>query len=105
MKKRVLSALLAASMMLTMAPIPSLAAGPEAKEITLGTAGVSGYANGYDYVYYGDYEGDPVKWRVLDTTSNDGTTPALFLWSDAILGKHVFDSDGSQNQWRQSEIR
>ena len=46
MKKRVLSALLAASMMLTMAPIPSLAAGPEAKEITLGTAGVSGYANG-----------------------------------------------------------
>ena len=105
MKKRVLSALLAASMMLTMAPIPSLAAGPEAKEITLGTAGVSGYANGYDYVYYGDYEGDPVKWRVLDTTSNDGTTPALFLRSDAILGKHVFDSDGSQNQWRQSEIR
>ena len=102
MKKRVLSALLAASMMLTMAPIPSLAVGPEAKEITLGTAGVSGYANGYDYVYYGDYEGDPVKWRVLDTTSNDGRTPALFLLSEEGLEVRTF---GSTDVWAQSDIR
>ncbi len=113
MKKRVLSALLAASMMLTMAPIPSLAAGPEAKEITLGTAGVLGYANGYDYVYYGDYEGDPVKWRVLDTTSNDGTTPALFLWSDAILGNYTWGEEPDDvmnppqgwNIWADSEFK
>lgn len=44
------------------------------KNITLGTAALSGYdsINEYDYIYYGTYGNAPVKWRVLDMAYNYG---------------------------------
>ena len=40
--------------------------------------------NGYDYIYYGEWDNSPIKWRVLDeqtNTQNEG----LFLLSDVLL--------------------
>ena len=79
--------------------------------ITLGLNAIDGYdsgSNSYEYVYYGTFEGQPIKWRVLDTTSNDGTTPAVFMLSEYTLGNRVFRSDytaSDANQWSASDIK
>ncbi|MDY2934264.1 MAG: DUF6273 domain-containing protein [Anaerovoracaceae bacterium] len=48
---------------------------------------ISGYndACGYDYIYYGSYDGSPIKWRVLDNQTNSGE-PGYFLLSEELLG-------------------
>ena len=71
------------------------------KAIMLGASNISGYdsTNGYDYIYYGEWDNSPIKWRVLDeqtNTQNEG----LFLLSDVLLGTGTcggvyFDSSGS----------
>ena len=47
------------------------------------------------YVYYGNYNGSPVKYRVLDASttdfSADGTTQTMFLDCDSILYYTPFD--------------
>lgn len=40
-----------------------------------------------DYVYYGDYKGSPVKWRVLDADSTNTGSPGMFLLSEYLLEK------------------
>ncbi len=40
-----------------------------------------------DYVYYGDYKGNPVKWRVLDADSTNTGNPGIFLLSEYLLDK------------------
>lgn len=51
------------------------------------TKQISGYndACGYDYIYYGSYEGSPIKWRVLDNQTNAGE-PGYFLLSEELIG-------------------
>ncbi|MDY3745996.1 MAG: DUF6273 domain-containing protein, partial [Lachnospiraceae bacterium] len=53
------------------------------------------------YVYYGNYNGSPVKYRVLDANttdySADGTTQTMFLDCDSILYREKFDKDGTAN--------
>ena len=79
--------------------------------IALGKEAIDGYnadADGYQYIYFGTYNGEPIKWRVLDTTSNDGSTPAVFMLSEYTLGYHVFRSDwqaSDANQWATSDIK
>lgn len=50
---------------------------------------IHGYdaTDGYSYIYYGVHNGDPVKWRVLDTKTNTGEADALFLLTDACMGR------------------
>ena len=87
--KRLLSILLCLCMAACMLPTVAFAA-DTGKAIQLvntnnPTGGISGYKNGYDYIYMGSYNSSPVKWRVLDNQTNTGTT-GLFLLSEDLLG-------------------
>ena len=66
------------------------------------------------YVYYGKYEGNPTRYRVLDKASDDFGVNAgsLFLNSDKTLYKACFDKDNnpngnakSVNDWEYSDIK
>ena len=91
MKKRLLSILLLFCMALFLLPAPAQAETAAAgAAIRLGTTGIHGYSaeNGYSYIYYGTWQNQPIKWRVLDTESNTGETGALFLLTDECMGSY-----------------
>lgn len=56
------------------------------------------------YVYFGNYNSKPVKYRVLDaeTTDFSGSTKTMLLDCDSVLEKKIFDSDS--NVWDSSDI-
>ncbi len=61
------------------------------------------------YVYYGNYDSSPVKYRVLDANttdySADGTTQTMLLDCDSILYYKAFDSGFYiNNEWEDSSI-
>ena len=61
------------------------------------------------YVYYGNYNGSPVKYRVLDASttdfSADGTTQTMLLDCDSILYYTPFDGEEPySNVWKDSPI-
>ena len=72
-----------------------------------------------DHVYYGNYEGRPIRWRVLDTTGDGGNSSmagGFLLQSDQILktmpfkdetkaGDQHADNSLPDNQWSASDIR
>lgn len=72
-----------------------------------------------DHVYYGNYEGRPIRWRVLDTTGEGGNSSmagGFLLQADQILKTMPFKGEtkaGDQhvdnllpdNQWSVSDIR
>ena len=82
------------------------------KTIMPGTSGISGWdsTNGYDYIYYGTWNGSPIKWRVLDDQTNTGST-GLFLLSDVLLGSGDFggvyfdNSSPYSNVWQGSDAQ
>lgn len=107
-KRRILSLLLAICLVVGIMPTAAFAANND-KAIQLGASNISGYdsTNGYDYIYYGEWDNSPIKWRVLDeqtNTQNEG----LFLLSDVLLGTGTyrgvyFDNSGSNsNVWQNS---
>ena len=107
-KRRILSLLLAICLVVGIMPTAAFAANND-KAIQLGASNISGYdsTNGYDYIYYGEWDNSPIKWRVLDeqtNTQNEG----LFLLSDVLLGTGIyggvyFDNSGSDsNVWQKS---
>lgn len=107
-KRRILSLLLAICLVVGIMPTAAFAANND-KAIQLGASNISGYdsTNGYDYIYYGEWDNSPIKWRVLDeqtNTQNEG----LFLLSDVLLGTGTyggvyFDNSGSDsNVWQKS---
>lgn len=80
MKKRLLATILCLCMVVTLLPTVVFAA-DTGKVIQDGIGGISGYDSvkgTYDYIYYGTYDGNPIKWRVLDAQTNTGET-GLFL--------------------------
>ncbi len=90
MKKRILSILLTLCMVLCLVPAGVFAEGGASdgsSAIRYGTDGIHGYSaeSGYNYIYYGTWNGSPLKWRVLDSQTNMGTT-GLFLLSEELLG-------------------
>ncbi|MGI6109996.1 MAG: DUF6273 domain-containing protein [Eubacteriaceae bacterium] len=94
MKKRILSILLCLSMVVCMLPTTAFAAGTGAIQLVDSTSNptgsISGYtASGYHYVYYGEWNSAPIKWRVLDDQTNTGET-GLFLLSEDLLGTGTF---------------
>lgn len=117
------------AMICTMLPLPiptqqTAQAATTSKAISLGTSGIaspsqSGTAWSGDYIYFGHYKNSPVKWRVLDTTGQAGsssTQGGILLQSDQILDTMAFE-DGTDranehrngaipnNQWNASDIR
>lgn len=83
--------------------------------ITLGTAAIPGYdsnTGSYHYIYFGNWNGKPVQWRVLDSKTNTGAD-GLFLLSEEALfktgGKKIYfngNHDGSEsNKWQTSSAR
>lgn len=81
------------------------------KKITgLGTGAIANPADGnlgWSYVYYGKYNGNPVKYRVLDKNSHDFGVEngSLFLDCDSILFRAAFYSGQPVTDWRDSELR
>ena len=113
MKKRIFSTLLALCMLLCLVPTGVFAAGTDTgKAIQLvdgGTAAnISGGQN--DNIYFGTWDKEPIKWRVLDDNTNTGES-GLFLLSDALLGTGwsgdvYFDNSGNiRNAWQSSTAK
>ena len=113
MKKRIFSTLLALCMLLCLMPTGVFAAGADTgKAIQLvdgGTAAnISGGQN--DNIYFGKWDEEPIKWRVLDDKTNTGGS-GLFLLSDALLGTGwhgdvYFDNSGNtSNAWQSSTAK
>ena len=83
---------------------------PTVKQMNFGTQGIidpavpnsASEAWKGSYVYYGNYNGSPVKYRVLDASttdfSADGTTKTMFLDCDSILYYQKFDNDANANE-------
>ena len=88
---------------------------PEVKAISFGTPGITNPAVGKStdkpwtgsYVYFGTYNGSPIKYRVLDsdttTFSNDNTTNTMLLDCDSLLFESKFDD--SSNEWATSYLK
>ena len=55
------------------------------------------------YVYFGTYNGNSVKYRVLDNNTSDFGGTTMLLDCDSILLQMKFDDDS--NVWANSEIR
>ena len=76
--------------------------------IQLGTAGLAGVQK--SSVWFGAWDDDPIKWRVLSTRTNTGGD-GLFLLSDALLGTGdrggvYFDpASSSSNAWQDSDAQ
>ena len=113
MKKQIVSTLLALCMLLCLVPTGVFAAGTDTgKAIQLvdsGTAAnISGRQN--DNIYFGKWDEEPIKWRVLDDRTNTGGS-GLFLLSDALLGTGkdgdvYFDNSGNDsNAWQSSTAK
>ena len=113
MKKQIVSTLLALCMLLCLMPTGVFAAGTDTgKAIQLvdgGTAAnISGGQN--DNIYFGKWDEEPIKWRVLDDKTNTGGS-GLFLLSDALLGTGwegdvYFDNSGNiRNAWQSSTAK
>lgn len=74
MRKRIASAVVALALCLSLLPATALAAEPdERRSIQLGTNAINGWSedDGYDYIYLGTWEKEPVKWRVLSSVGVD----------------------------------
>lgn len=96
-RRNLLSLLLTAAMLLSVTQFPVCAA--DGTQVNSGISNIGGYdssADGYDYVYYGTWSNENVKWRVLSMNGNGGTYSdgtnavgsdgAMFLLSDELLG-------------------
>ena len=60
-------------------------------------------AGGWSYVYYGTYNSNSVKYRVLDKSATEFGGNTMLLDCDSTLLTHRFD--GSSNVWANSEIK
>ena len=113
MKKRILSILLCLCMAACMLPTVAFAAGAENdKAIQLVDSGTAANISGgqNDNIYFGTWDEEPIKWRVLDDQTNTRES-GLFLLSDALLGTGrygdvYFDNSGNtSNAWQSSTAK
>lgn len=112
MKKRIASAIIALALCLTLLPATVLAAELDTRHtIQPGASAINGWSadDGYDYIYLGNWNNNPVKWRVLSANGDTaksyqggaGNTStksnALFMLSEDVLAQTQF---GAKNQTR-----
>lgn len=95
MKKRIFSMLTALCLCLTLLPTAANAAAPTQpgmlsflRYYNNDSKGVQPYstANGYHYIYLGQWDNEPIKWRVLKIQDEISTRSKLFLLADECLG-------------------
>ena len=55
------------------------------------------------YVYFGKNNDEPIRFRVLDSNSTAYGGNTLFLDSDKLFDKHIYDEDS--NVWADSDLR
>ncbi|MDD2981491.1 MAG: DUF6273 domain-containing protein [Hespellia sp.] len=105
MKKRILSLLLVVAMVLGIVPFSSVVANAEdttTKKIALGTSGVADK----DFVYFGNYNGEDIKWKVLDADAdNAGEANGMFLLSEYLLEPSGVPFDNDSNVWQHSDAQ
>ena len=118
---RLLSWLLALCLVVGLVPATASAA-DEVKAIQLGTTAVEDptatstdkrtYYAPNSYVYFGQNEGKPIKWRVLDADQNNAGGDGMFLLSEYLLATDVvFESEGNDdgqtkpNDWQNSDAQ
>ena len=116
MKKRIASAIIALALCLTLLPATVLAAEPDTRHtIQPGASAINDWSasDGYDYIYLGNWNNNPVKWRVLSANGDTarsyqggaGNTStksnALFMLSDDVLAKTPFGGSGNK-KWQGS---
>ena len=112
MKKRIASAIIALALCLTLLPATVLAAEPDTRHtIQPGASAINGWSadDGYDYIYLGNWNNNPVKWRVLSANGDTAKSyqggacntstksNALFMLSEDVLAQTQF---GAKNQTR-----
>ena len=105
MKKRIASAIITLALCLTLLPATVLAAEPNTRHtIQPGASAINGWSadDGYDYIYLGNLNDNPVKWRVLSAKGDTarsyqggaGNTStksnALFMLSEDVLEQTQF---------------
>ena len=105
--KKLLGLLLCTIMIAGLLPGTLSLARADGKTITgLGTGAITNPAGSgsWSYVYFGKYNGNPVKYRVLSKNTNGfGGTTMLLDCNSILLTKKRFDDDS--NVWANSEIR
>ena len=116
MKKRIASVIIALVLCLTLLPATVLAAEPDTRHtIQLGASAIKGWSadDGYDYIYLGNWNNNPVKWRVLSANGDTarsyqggaGNTStksnALFMLSEDVLEQTQFGGSGNK-KWEGS---
>ncbi|MBQ5310766.1 MAG: InlB B-repeat-containing protein, partial [Oscillospiraceae bacterium] len=92
--------------------IPNIGLTAHADEIkTVAGVGTNAIGNpsssggGWSYVYYGEYNGSPVKYRVLDKNSADFGGSTLLLDCDTIIIDKAFDdSNDKNNVWGENSL-
>ena len=118
LKNKIIGLLLVFCLVAGLMPTAAFAAGT-GKAIQLGASNISGYdstSDSYDYIYMGNYNDKPIKWRVLDADkANDGSTAGMFLLSEYLLASDVQfeaartedDEDGqtNPNEWQHSDAQ
>ena len=77
-----------------------------------GVAGLNDpvFSNGYyypsDYIYFGLYQGSPLKWRVLDADKAfDKQTDGVFLMTDGLLETMRYNPYNGSTAWEGSEAQ
>ena len=68
------------------------------------------FSNGYyypsDYIYFGLYQGSPLKWRVLDADKAfDKQTDGVFLMTDGLLETMRYNPYNGSTAWEGSEAQ
>ena len=82
------------------------------KAIVPGVAGLNDpvFSNGYyypsDYIYFGLYQGSPLKWRVLDADKAfDKQTDGVFLMTEELMEEMRFNQSGESTVWEGSNAQ
>lgn len=107
--KNSLMMLLCCAAAIGLAPVQAYAA-DNGTSIQAGAGGISDYsdAGGYDYIYFGEWNGTQIKWRVLDADNSNMDTDdnGIFLLSESLLeteGGVYFDNvQPISNAWQGS---
>ncbi|MDR3148468.1 MAG: DUF6273 domain-containing protein [Oscillospiraceae bacterium] len=104
MKRRLFAVALTVALVLSLLPAAVVSAEDTGSAMYPDADIVAAYDGTYDYVYYGEYGGIPVLWRVLDNETNTGSE-GLFLLSEYALDSGNVQFDGSSpysNVWQGS---
>ena len=111
---RLLAALLSLCLLIGLVPgaqTTAFADGTD-KAIVPGVAGLNDpvFSNGYyypsDYIYFGLYQGSPLKWRVLDADKAfDKQTDGVFLLTEELMEEMRFNQSGESTVWEGSNAQ